>query len=54
MPLPPEIRDCLTLPAVCAPMFLCSGVDLAVESCKAGIVGSFPALNARPQETLVE
>jgi nitronate monooxygenase len=38
--LSPEIRSRLSLPAVAAPMFLCSGVDLAVEACKAGIIGS--------------
>jgi nitronate monooxygenase len=35
-------------------MFIVSGPELVAEQCKAGIVGSFPALNARPQETLVE
>lgn len=40
MALASDIRRNLTLPAMAAPMFLCSGVDLAVESCKAGIVGS--------------
>jgi nitronate monooxygenase len=33
-------------------MFLCSGPELVVEQCKAGVIGSFPALNARPQEDL--
>lgn len=47
MALPPDIRDCLTLPAVAAPMFLCSGVDLAVEVCKAGLVGSLTRNHCR-------
>jgi nitronate monooxygenase len=52
MALPPELRDRLTLPAVAAPMFLCSGVDLAVECCKAGIVGSLTRNHCRDLEEL--
>ena len=52
MPLPPSIRERLRLPVFGAPMFLVSGPDLAIEQCKAGVIGSFPALNARPQEEL--
>lgn len=37
-----------SLPVVASPMFLASGVDLVVAQCKAGVVGTFPALNARP------
>ena len=44
----------LRLPVVSAPMFLVSGPDLVVESCKAGIVGAFPTPNARPIEVLDE
>ena len=40
----------MRLPAVAAPMFLVSGVDLVVEACRAGIVGTFPALNQRTTE----
>lgn len=40
----------LKLPVIAAPMFLVSGVDLVVEACKSGIVGTFPALNARSSE----
>ena len=47
MALAPHIRDRLSLPAFCAPMFLCSSVDLAVECCKAGIVGSLTANHYR-------
>jgi nitronate monooxygenase len=52
MPLPPQIRDRLRIPVFGAPMFLVSGPDLVIEQCKAGVIGSFPALNARPQEEL--
>jgi nitronate monooxygenase len=45
-----EIFGKLRVPVVGAPMFLVSGPDLVIEQCKAGIIGSFPALNARPQE----
>lgn len=38
------------IPAIAAPMFLCSGPDLVVEQCKAGIAGTFPALNQRTSE----
>jgi len=40
----------ITLPVIAAPMFLVSGPDLVVETCKAGVVGSFPALNQRSTE----
>jgi nitronate monooxygenase len=40
----------LKLPVIVAPMFLVSGVELVVESCKAGMVGTFPALNCRTTE----
>lgn len=42
----------LRLPAVASPMFIASGVDLVVAQCRAGIVGSFPALNVRPAAEL--
>jgi nitronate monooxygenase len=47
MTLPSTLLDRLTLPAVAAPMFLCSGVALAVEACKAGIVGSLTRNHCR-------
>jgi nitronate monooxygenase len=47
-------RDRLRLPVIAAPMFLVSGIDLVLAQCKAGIVGSFPALNARPARQLDE
>lgn len=40
------------MPVIGAPMFLVSGPELVIEQCKAGILGAFPALNARPQELL--
>ncbi|MGA8943057.1 MAG: nitronate monooxygenase [Thermoactinomyces sp.] len=50
--LPPEIKEQLVLPVVAAPMFLVSGPDMVIESCKAGIIGSFPLLNARTTKIL--
>lgn len=47
MPLPSFLHGRLALPAVAAPMFLVSGPDLVVESCRAGVIGTFPALNQR-------
>ncbi len=46
MPLPAALTG-LRLPAVAAPMFLASGPDLVVETCRAGLLGTFPALNQR-------
>ncbi|MBI1173239.1 nitronate monooxygenase [bacterium] len=46
MPIPDRLSP-LKLPAIAAPMFLTSGPDLVVETCNAGVVGSFPALNPR-------
>ena len=43
----PEILKNLSIPVIAAPMFIVSGKEMVVEQCKAGIVGSFPALNAR-------
>jgi nitronate monooxygenase len=51
MPLPQQLQH-LSLPVICSPMFIASGVELVIAQCKAGLVGSFPALNARPQEEL--
>lgn len=50
MPLPYSLEGRLSLPAIAAPMFLVSGPDLVVASCRAGIVGSFPSLNQRTTE----
>ena len=51
MALPPILQK-LALPVIGAPMFLVSNPDLVIAQCRAGIVGAFPALNARPQEEL--
>lgn len=52
MSLPKQLAGRLRLPLIGAPMFIVSGPELVIEQCKAGIVGSFPALNARPQPVL--
>lgn len=51
MSLPPILQN-LEMPIVAAPMFIVSGPELVIAQCKAGIVGTFPALNARPAEEL--
>lgn len=51
MALPPILQN-LELPVIGAPLFIVSGPELVIAQCKAGIVGSFPALNARPAEEL--
>jgi nitronate monooxygenase len=53
MSLPP-LFDRLRLPVIGSPLFIISGPELVIAQCKAGIVGSFPALNARPQALLDE
>ncbi len=50
MPIPPAFNDRLKVPAIAAPMFLVSGPDLVVETCHAGVIGTFPALNQRTSE----
>lgn len=50
----PQALQNLTLPVIASPMFIVSYPDLVLAQCKAGIVGSFPALNARPAELLDE
>ncbi|WP_018995952.1 NAD(P)H-dependent flavin oxidoreductase [Hirschia maritima] len=47
MPLPDSIQKRLQLPAIASPMFIISNPELVIAQCKAGIVGSFPSLNAR-------
>ena len=51
MPLPPVLRN-LPLPIIGAPLFIISNPKLVIEQCKAGVIGSMPALNARPAEQL--
>ena len=50
----PAIFDTLRLPVIGAPLFIISHPALVIAQCKAGVVGSFPALNARPQSQLDE
>jgi nitronate monooxygenase len=52
MSLPHDLAARLRIPVLAAPMFVVSGPELVIEQCKAGVIGSFPALNARPQEEL--
>ena len=52
MPIPAMLKDHLRLPIVGAPMFIVSTPKLVLAQCKAGIVGAFPALNARPAAEL--
>ena len=47
-----NIKSRLSVPAIAAPMFIISGPDLVIEACKAGVIGAFPTLNARPVEML--
>ena len=53
MPFPAPF-DKLRLPVIGSPLFIVSGPELVIAQCKAGIIGSFPALNARPQSELDE
>ena len=52
MALVSHLKGRLKIPVVGAPLFIVSGPELVIGQCKAGVVGSFPALNARPQEVL--
>ncbi|NKL53180.1 NAD(P)H-dependent flavin oxidoreductase [Rhizobium leguminosarum] len=54
MALPPILRDGLRLPVIGSPLFIISHPVLTLAQCKAGIVGAFPALNARPESQLDE
>jgi nitronate monooxygenase len=54
MALPPILRDRLRLPVIASPLFIISNPDLVIAQCKAGVVGSFPSLNARPLSQLDE
>ena len=54
MTLPSPLFDRLRLPVIGSPLFIVSGPELVIAQCQAGIVGSFPALNARPQGLLDE
>ncbi|KGD64722.1 nitropropane dioxygenase/trans-enoyl-CoA reductase family protein [Alcanivorax nanhaiticus] len=54
MSLPESITSRLRLPVMCSPMFIISNPDLVLAQCKAGVIGSFPSLNARPLSQLDE
>ena len=54
MSLPPVLSDRLRLPVIASPLFIVSCPELVIAQCKAGVVGSFPALNARPASLLDE
>jgi nitronate monooxygenase len=54
MSLPSVLRDRLRLPVIGSPLFIVSGPELVIAQCKAGVVGSFPSLNARPVSQLDE
>ena len=54
MSLPALLEGRLRIPVIGAPLFIVSGPELVIAQCKAGIVGAFPALNARPQPVLDE
>ena len=47
------IKSRLRLPAICAPMFLVTGPDMVISACQAGVLGTFPATNARTEDQLV-
>ncbi|OYV33003.1 MAG: nitronate monooxygenase, partial [Rhodospirillales bacterium 20-64-7] len=52
MSLPEVLAKGVRLPVIGSPLFIISNPELVIAQCKAGIVGSFPALNARPREKL--
>ncbi|MEA3536287.1 nitronate monooxygenase family protein [Rhizobium sp. CC-YZS058] len=52
MALPPILKDRLRLPVIAAPLFIISHPALTIAQCKAGVIGAFPALNARPDSAL--
>ena len=54
MALPPVLSETLRIPVIGSPLFIISNPDLVIAQCKADIVGSFPALNARPEPVLDE
>ncbi len=54
MPIPRILEGCLRLPVIGAPMFIVSTPQLVLAQCRAGVIGSFPALNARPAAQLDE
>lgn len=51
-PIVEQLHQQMSLPVICAPMFIISNPSLVIEQCKSGVIGSMPALNARPAELL--
>ncbi|MFA5704093.1 MAG: nitronate monooxygenase family protein [Advenella sp.] len=51
-PIVEKLHQQMTLPVICSPMFIVSNPTLVIEQCKSGVIGSMPALNARPSELL--
>ena len=49
MPIPHALQKNLALPVIGAPMFIVSNPELVIAQCKSGVIGAFPALNARPR-----
>jgi nitronate monooxygenase len=54
MAIPAVFKDRIRMPVIGAPLFIASGKDLVVEQCLNGVIGAFPALNARPQSELAD
>src|SRR5262252_9672434 len=54
MSMPSLFKGRLSIPVIGSPLFIISVPDLVIAQCKAGVVGSFPALNARPASLLDE
>jgi nitronate monooxygenase len=52
MAVPSILKDNLSIPVIGSPLFIISNPDLVIAQCKAGVIGSFPALNARPEPVL--
>jgi nitronate monooxygenase len=48
MPIPAQFQNRLSIPVIGSPLFIISGPDLVMAQCRAGVIGSFPSLNARP------
>ena len=51
MSMPALFKDRLSIPVIASPLFIISQPDLVIAQCRAGVVGSFPSLNARPSGT---
>ena len=54
MAVPSILKDNLSIPVIGSPLFIISNPDLVIAQCKAGVIGSFPSLNARPEPVLEE